>query len=83
MYFPTSNGGCRKAYKRLSTSDRHWGHWRWLNCIGQAKYSRAIQIWVRWFGVQPRGLWANHEGNGVRLCLEPYRYQPSSKAIIP
>lgn len=67
-YFPVPRGCC-KATRRPSLNDRHWGHWRWLNCLPQARYVRALRLWnVLSGGKRPRGVSVN--GNGVRIHLE-------------
>lgn len=67
-YFPTPLG-CHKARRRPSKDDRHWGHWRWLLCLPQDRYARAIGIWHNIYKVRPRGV-LMYEGT-VRLCLTP------------
>lgn len=63
-YRPTANGGCCKTRSR-ALGDRHWGHWRWLNCLPQARYARAVALWWRLYGVRPRGVYL--DDGGVRL----------------
>lgn len=54
-YAPNARGGYR-AKSRPATSDRHWGHWRWLLSLPQARYARAIALWHRLYHVRPRGI---------------------------
>lgn len=69
MSFQPTASGCQKANRRTTTTnDRHWGHWRWLNCLPQHRYADAIRHWHNLFKVTPRGI-VVHEGT-IRLNLE-------------
>ena len=54
--------------ERRDLNDRHWGHWRWLQCLPQHRYCRAIRLWWNLYRVTPRGVTV-HQGK-VRLYLE-------------
>jgi hypothetical protein len=60
--------GCVKASTRPDASDRHWGHWRWLNHLPQSRYVRAIALWHNVFHKRPRGI--QIDCHGVRLYME-------------
>lgn len=70
MFRPTARGCCRMYGRiaRLSTSDRHYGHWRWLQCLPQPRYARAIRLWHNLYHVRPRGVVALN--NAIRLNLD-------------
>jgi len=55
--------------RRPNTNDRHWGHWRWLNCMPQQRYLRALRLWHDLFHRRPRGLACFPDGR-LRLNLE-------------
>jgi hypothetical protein len=68
MSYRATPGGCCKSSDR-NLNERHWGHWRWLQCLPQHRYARALALWRNLYHVRPRGLIVNPSG-GTRLNME-------------